>query len=374
LFKAVGADTPLAEQSTLRALAEGYSENRDSFQAFTCSFKVISGTSADFSTAIERGPTTSRVIADGIWVVSPSLYRYELNFDTEYLAQAIAKGAQTGQYSLPFPSQRYLSDGEFILSYTNAMNAGTIHASSRVGLGPELTPFNPGIFGANDRSTPARRIAEALNQEGIAELMPTANADDQNLITIRCAATDYRKKQPISYTDITLDTQQGFQPTSVSYYIGSETAPALQTIFTKYIKVDAAGYFPARSVRISKSREGSSVNVRELIVDDLQLGEPDKADLVVTLPKGVILNDGRTPGAQMAFERILKLAPSDLRSVFDTTQNAIALNTEVAGDNGLTVVRAWIIAVSAIVFAVLAFLLHRRHRSRKATLMGSIQS
>jgi hypothetical protein len=271
--------------------------------------------------AIDKGATQDIVTGEGIWVVSGKNCRYELELDPAYLEAKFKNVGADGRVTVPFSTEKFLSDSKLQLSYDVVLALATVSPpASRSG--PSLVPTVMAGMSLDEKRNPSTMINDAL-QKGRCKLRPPDNQIDREIAVVEIRTPAKETGNVDGLAVYRFDASRGYSLVGVE--LGADGKPPAQmTVVTSLQKCSNGSWFPQRSVQIDPSNGANSVvSVREIIVAELITDrKPNENDLTIALPKGTAINDGKTPGSQFVVDNDLKLFPSRLGAISQMTVDA----------------------------------------------------
>jgi hypothetical protein len=360
----------------LRVIAEGYQANRESFKFLTCKFQLVAGRAGSIEKAL-KGEITDRFIARGHWLVRDSKTRLDILCDPT-ATKAIRDSHPDQRYvSIPFPTEQFLTDGSCQLNYNPEMPLAQVRGPSENRPAVNLTPFDMGVMGMDERDSPAHVILnDRRNPRFFCKLSDVKSADGLELGVIEA---DRPLGTPMF--KFYIDTNHGFLPRQIWLYDDPEHGQSgvlLAKVFvTEVSEVSGDRWFPKRSVLIWRpDAKNGPYDVREISVTDVDADVPptDEA-FAFRIPAGSFLK-GLDPNSQARLETAVTASPDVLHNLWDQCNAVATRNRAVeASMNPKRVVNSGriipFLLLNVIVIAIFAVIAIVRSRSRRPRFQGN---
>lgn len=297
------------ERTVLRAIAEGYLHNRESFPQFTCRYRIAKGRAASYEQAVD-GDLANPVTADILWVVSGDKERHSVSTNDAALRENAARSVQADGSTVvvvPIASEDYLTDGrrQFRHSSGLANLFGVGSSDHRL----STNPFSMGVMGEGESRTPAALIQQKLNEPNPCRLRGRESVLGYGALVVEIPSRD--GTQVLTYY---LDPERGYLPIRKD----AETRGQVEsrTMITEARDCGDDRWFPMRSVRITNP-EGEPpyyvqlIDVLELDVESV----PDEDLFAVELPAGTRVVDRSDPKSQFESEEPMSVDLNDLQGI-----------------------------------------------------------
>lgn len=301
-------DRTLAE---LRAMAEAYLHNRESFPFFTCSFVVSSGGARNEEEARLRGPTGAVTRRSGIWVVDGDKVRYEL---LPVGRLKIEGAGGDGAFSVTLPPEIYLANGPAGLKADLVMNGGILYSRDKVpSRPPSLTPWDfADLHGTGEDYTFGRLIAE---YSGRPDVYQFSLRGPEELRGKRVVRVDVHSGDVFNV--FFLDPKRAYLP--VEIWCPVKGQPDIKVFVTHVRACSNARWFPERCVVVwlpPREYKDAGVTVRELRVTELDVDRPPAEEaFAVTTPHRLQLHDGSNPNSGIQIQAGRTIHVRDLPSL-----------------------------------------------------------
>lgn len=295
-------------QDYLSAIADGYQQNRESFRAFKCRWRLSVGRAPSLAHA-RANDLTSRQSADGLWIVRDDLWRFEM---TPAAAPTRLSDEQAVVASGPFLFTKALArDGLFLM---HSPTMGSVNISV---LDPGtilLTPFDMGIMGSNERGAPNRLIRDATWKCRYAGVYEAGEAQG---VLLEASAP-----QGGNTTHFALDPLRGFLPLS-AWNTNQDGSELFRAEVTDFRDCGDDRWFPARSVMAQNT--GDDFFVRIIDTLELNLGEPTDNDFAVSVVGPFQVNDGEDPRSAYVVQESKVIGAAEIASMREEALS-VALN------------------------------------------------
>ena len=285
-----------ADRDALGVLAEGYSRNRESFDAIDCRFDYAQGKAATIENALAGRFTERFVKQRGHWLVNGRAVLYqllcapELREETERIKRedidrrkSRASGSATPSEYLKVPclDSEFLRNDSYSLHYAASIRAGNLFSKTdQDGNGIRITPFNVDFLAADEYSNPARYIAEALAGQWDAKFDGTKRINGVDTLVARIGAK--------------LEVTFGFDPARnfllvYSSYAGAKPGQRYYEAYVTAARECSGGrWFPMRTVLVRNPDRGPPFHVREVTVVEVDVDSTPRADRFrLEVPTGV---------------------------------------------------------------------------------------
>ena len=293
LVNAADATSPAASDDVLAFLVQGYSENRDKFRQLECHYRVTKGNVTSVEDALAGKLTNSRSMS-GIWVVLGDWQHHELACDPRTEQPPKYDPARDPQRTLitsgGCDSIKVLTDGALGLSYSRGLEAASV-APSR-GQRPPIfyTPISMSVMGDNEEWSPNAPLRPIAIGTMIRRYGGKVSSDGRELEAVIVGLEI--EPQVVSGRHWLLDPQRGYLPVEMRYHQGDQLDG--QTIATDVRQLENGGYFPFRTVNISREYANSIRSVVIVEVEKLVLGPPPESAFTVRLPPGTMITNPDT--------------------------------------------------------------------------------
>lgn len=273
-----------ADDTMLKALREGYLENRESFRSFSCRFRLSTGATPSVEAAI-AGRIDDPVVQDGLWIVKGQKVRYELTCRERRREELPdLKSLPKGQalVSSQCNSQKSIGNGILGLHYSRGLEAANLISLKSRGLQINDTPISMGAMGRDEDISPAR-APKGIARPPSAQYLGTEVVDGRPLHVILYTeeGQDWSQKWY-------LDTDRGCVPIEMRFY-SSRDQLSSRCIATEIRKCGNGAYMPARSVSIGYPEGKPPHRVVAIELVELDLRPPDDRLFAISLPAGVAI-------------------------------------------------------------------------------------
>lgn len=347
------------DEALLRAIAEGYTDNRQRFEAFTCRFTIADGAAHDTQEVL-NGKVALSLIANGLWIVNGMRERFELVSPVDLrstIAELVTSAPESDAIGVPFLGTMLLGDGQFQLRVTPEVAIANIFTPASPGRAPEPTPFEFGVL-TGEALSPPRLIESALSGNGFCAVSQKPQNARQFVLT-------YGMAHDAINMEFVLDEEHGFMPAEITS-TNAQTRQITSRVFvTSYLKCGNGGWAPERSLNMLYA-DGLPVRAREIKIVEIETApRPDAKQFTLAVPAGVVINDPTGIGTQARIERPLSFGIEDLPTIPDRIRRALP-PPEVARQPPSFALSVFVL-VNALILAILAGFFLMRRRSRRVT-------
>ncbi len=299
------------DQLLFKVISEGYLSNREAFGFLTCRFDVTIGKAASIGDAVE-GRLFDRATSQNIWIANGQKTRFETACDPELLEKEVKAQAGRRTGIATFMPQKYLDSGSMQLNYSPFVGVACVNGPISPSRGIELTPFDMGVMGQNERFSPGRILAMDWKKKGL-----FLSCEAQKMIASRSLTViSLRKTEKDWFYKFFFDTGRGFLP--IQHWERKSDGSGLEfKLFITSVKECAGSrWFPTRSVLIwDPDNSTKPLRVREIVVRELDAEKPPQdSEFAIELRKGTFINDGVKAKTQFALEKTEMIALTDLSS------------------------------------------------------------
>ena len=382
LVNAADATPPAAADDILAFLVQGYAENRDKFRQLECHYRVTQGNSTSVEDAIAGKLTNNRTMS-GLWVVLGDWQRHELACDPRIEQPPKYDPARDPQRTLVTAggcdSVKVMTDGGLGLSYSRGLQAASV-APSR-GQRPPIyfNPISMSVMGNNEEWGPSAPLRPIAGGTMIRRYVGKVLSEGRELETVIVGRED--EAQVVSGRHWLLDPQRGYLPVEMRY--DSIEEPNGRAIVTDVRQLENRGYFPFRSVYISRAYANAIRSIVIIDVEKLELGPPPESAFTVSLPPGTMITNPDTNRGSFTLDgatdvNVMQLGELHARTETARTKEPPAENRdsknppqEIPAREHQPAVRTsqrgWALlaaSVVAVLFLALLFVFHRRSESK----------
>ncbi len=269
-----------AKQDFLQVAAEGYSANRDSFEFFTCRFRITVAKAISEEKAL-IGEWTDPVTSEVLWIVDGKKQLHQETANPSIFAGAVKNATKRKDGGLmvvvPVASHGNLCDGENGINHSPQMGGANL-VSQREGqqMGIFFTPFSMGAMGVDETLNPAKLLRKCKDGDWDGQKKKKELVDGRQVFT----CTIGRSKQDKDY-QYSFDLEHGFIPVVLNSFNGQ-----VKYIVTKIRECSGERWVPDRSVAIMypKAQDGT-VMIREIKVLEFDTEKrPKLEDFKLHLP------------------------------------------------------------------------------------------
>jgi hypothetical protein len=361
-----------SSRDLLDVISDGYLHNRESFKFLTCKYKVTVGKVSSVESA-RRGEIVDKKTADFLWIVDGHKTLLEKGFDPDLLEIERNDQAKSKVGNATFLPEKFVSNGPMHLRYAPFINVASVNGPVNPSEGVELTPFDMGIMGPDEKFSPGRVLSMDwkpkkffLSYDGSEK---KERDSDIRIVTLR------RSPEEVVYK-YCLDARRGFLP--VEHWQMNEEGRMMFRLFITSIENSAeVGWFPMRSILIWDPESGDKqLTVREIIVTKLDVtNRPKESDFAIVLPKKTFVNDGVLAKTQFSLTEDTTIRLVDLPTLYGRCQQTLAKQLSLESHLGLSKVEesstryVLIIVNGVLVVLVLLLVRHvwKRYRLKKST-------
>jgi hypothetical protein len=357
-------------ESQLRAAAQGYLSNRESFDRFVCRYRIRVGLSRTVADALNGTLSKVTATADATWAVDGSKVLFDIRCEDGVIRKAFRENASPQGVSIPLPSNALLDDGSYQLYFSPVGQTAVIQDLQLRRSLIEMTPFDRGIMGQDESQSPPRLIETYLRDKLFCRVDLAEEEELKGCLCLRFGQSENRLHE-VHY----LDPYRGFLPVQSSIYRPNSTELLCKIFLTAARKCSGDRWFPERSIYVQNPGQPNGpyftreIQVLHLDADVL----PAESFFSLLLPKGTILNDGTRLGSQIILDKEERFSLRNLPALFQRTQtHADEEEKELAGQNrrhGETGV-LWIRLFLAVNVLVVAWLLARVYLRWRRSLRG----
>lgn len=353
---ALGAEPARLDQAavvTLKEIAQGYLQNRESFKFFTCRFVIRDGKAPTLKEALERGPREVEEEVIGEWVVDGPRERYERRRSKTFKLQ----GAPGGGLFVGLPPVFHLRDASYVLDLDTTLGGGALRPVSEGRGEIDMTCWN--MVGFISAGEPGRRIADLLRIAPHA-LVLRGRTQLDGVEVIRFDEVNKDGSRHEFY----VDPKRGYLPLQVR--LCSPQGAPTNGYITEIRQCSGNRWFPTRCVVVWLDRKEVPYLVREFRVVELDTERRPSAEaFATTLPGAMQLHDGIHPASAMMLEG--KVHVDDLGKLAAALERKARGAAPEAAESGP---RRWPLAVvasaSGATMVVVVLLIWRVRRKRSA--------
>ncbi|HLJ11768.1 MAG TPA: hypothetical protein VKU82_11295 [Planctomycetaceae bacterium] len=262
-----------ADETALRAIAEGWLANRESFKSFTCRFVWRGGKAASAEHAF-RGEIDYETTHNCVWIVDGDNVRYDMTSDPATTRQSHA------EFYLKFGRIRARQSPE-----SRSVELFVPDHDDEVGV--SVTPFGMSMMGPHDKGNPAAMIEGILGGTlGNGKLAITIDGDDDVRGTPAVRFSIRLNEGGDVLKQFSLDPQRGFLPLRCLYFhLQPKKAVSLFTV--KFRDCGDGRWFPMRSLLfIGPTSDDTPVVLQEVHVNELSLETPPAENFALDLAAG----------------------------------------------------------------------------------------
>jgi hypothetical protein len=376
LYAQEKSQSPDTEQY-LKIIIEGYRQNQEAFNAFTCRFRRIYGQALTVEEALQ-GKLKRRCEVQGLWQVHGEKVHFSLQGDKHSVPVVTVKDDTKPNFFFGFPA---LGDAEILSN-----GSYTISCSPWYGIGNIFSPQSPFLFNEEgpfplERGCPADQIKECLAKkfpyryEGMQEVkgrrlmtvwISTPSQDDPNRLEAR----------------LFFDPQRGFLPIQCEYKQFSSQQPTrdMWNIITDIRECSENRWFPMRRAKLIKHWPGKDwrpvisdfdkpfYEVWIIEVNELDLRAPADEEFTAELPAGMLISDPVSQG-HFYLPAPLRVGLKDLERIWQrcrlpTTEGGLEVLEQQPS-------RPWGLLLVVTVLALLAIALGLSMRLRRRKAIGN---
>jgi hypothetical protein len=314
-------------EEEVRALAETYLENLQSFEQMECLYELRKSYPDDEESVL-LGLTPSDPDAGGILVCDGSKKRYEVTVTDAVLEQAYRLSRIT------FPPKAMLLDGERGISYCRDLHGGVLFSSAYPPEITMVTPFDYGRFSGSRRVFHPALILEDFGRkfevrrpDGQVPEEPHASVGSDELVGIEYSMQGLPADKGSFEFQFFLSPSHGCLPIICRNY--GNGLLMQKSVITDIRKVGTNRFFPMRSVNIHYGPEYRVSFAVETRVTSLTVDQPVAASwFQIQVEKGGVLRDGADDNSQFKLSEDQTVRLEDLDDLFQraadrSKQNAI---------------------------------------------------
>lgn len=304
----------------LQIAADGYLHNRESFRYIHCKYRIRFGTADTAEAAQTRGPAVVEVVLNGTWTVRDESTSLVLaNLDK-------ADTAAPGSSSWSICDNRHLTDGKLHLAFYGPMNGGSIMPVESAVDGIDGTPFDLWCMGKNEEANPGRLIQLILAQPRNKRTTALEIIETKPFLRFGTRPLDFPGQQQIEYV---LDPKRGYALVDrilTSRHTDAPEASIDRVKVTDLRECSSRRWFPMRAVQFEKYPATGKFQVREFLVDELDVEtRPTDSMLAIELPKAALINDLRSGGSQIELAEPWTIDVGTLGKIYQKTQDAVKI-------------------------------------------------
>jgi hypothetical protein len=311
------------DSNSVVSVADGYQHNRDRFRAFSCRFEVIAGQANSVADA-EKGELQDTVTAQGLWLVHGDRIRFDLICDPAVVKAIFNRhnasstsSSGRGVVAMPLPSEQYLADAKMQLLYAPSIGIANVFSLANPARGIEMTPWDVGIMGQNEKRNPGQRIREAVSAGRFWTFEETTDVAGKKLVRVRIGAS--AKELEAEYV---FDRDRGFLAVEARIYTDNGKTVATQVVITDCKQYPGGCWFPMKAVSISWPDRKTSHTVALWRVKKLEPMPPRDQDFVIELALGTVFNDRNILGPPVVLQKAEKFGLADLPKLSERCRQA----------------------------------------------------
>ena len=241
-------------QDFLQVAADGYLDNRDGIEFFTCRFRVTKATARSEEKALS-GEWVDPLTSDVTWIVDGKKELHNETADPRIFEEASRKAVKgkSGmlETSVPLVSRAQLADSKNGLNYSPQLNAVNLYSLSDGPKGLALTPVSMGVMGVDDKRNPGQLLRDC--KEGRRQCLSQKKEviDERPVLTFVVGDTPEKRTHQYS-----LDLDRGFSPIRIILF-GPKGETVVKIAVTNLRKCSKGRWFPDRSIAVSYPREAN---------------------------------------------------------------------------------------------------------------------
>lgn len=369
LLGQVPSEVPLLAHETdyLRVLAEAYQHNREAFSFLSCRFHLIRGQARNEAEARQGKLQPAPLVQEGQWLVHGDKVKYTLLCHSEIpVLERKPQKDGTEIVVLAAGTYSFLTNGQYALTGTPHVGIANIYPPEVPHPGVHFTPFDMGVMGDDERSSPSRTIEKCLQKRYFCRY-----EGRQRVGTVFAAvvsALPCAKPGPGSLQlRYAFDPQRGFLPVCIECR-RPLTGELLSRLWVTEVRKCSGGrWFPWRSVLYDYQPLSSSpYNVRIIEVVELEVDRPPAdEEFYLDLDAGTTIYAPTTEGpgdTQFTLPVATRVGLGDLERVWRR-----CLLQESRGGLELLEERGWprlailiVVTLAALVTAILGLALRLR--------------
>ncbi|MFO1092252.1 MAG: sigma-70 family RNA polymerase sigma factor [Planctomycetaceae bacterium] len=317
------------QNEELRALAEGYSKNRNSFPTIDCRFECTIGKVASLDDAMKlrfMEAVPPFATKHGEWVVSGDRVLYDLQCSPEVAErvraeiEAISRIPQTAAFAehpLEGNDISYLRGSQHSLQYGRFFRVGNLFGPGDAdAAGIRMTPFNLDLMGADEQSGPDRMLRDCISGRfvGTVAAPETTNA-------AKCAAVTVGHAGGGLISRYVFDPERGFLPVQWTYF-ENDGRVRFAVHLLEARECSGGRWFPLRSVCVldpdgAGPHLAIGMKVTSLDVDQ----EPHDDRFQLALAEGAtVYTPSRIGWVSIDHDR--SISPSDLAGLYEQCAQA----------------------------------------------------
>lgn len=337
------------EHEVVRALVEGYKQNREACDAFDCEFRVTFGAADSEEDAIAGNLKDLSPTRSAKWVVSGDVEFFRSDCDSPPSVKVVSSSTAM----LNCASEAYCRDGMIAMYRTHGGVARLIGKDDDQNeLGPSITPWNMAVMGANERADPHAVVSQALaeNRATYAGARKERGYDVE-VVSVRddVYALNY---------EYCFSADVGFIPVVIRE---GDAHIEMWVLVDNVIRDERGSFFPSRVIRLTRKRNESQIlQVCLIEVTALRSVGPNDEMPTIRLTAENILNH-RGKNRRLVTERMV--GPANIGELFDEIYSP--LETRIVPPTQERIQRRWLAScVLVVVAAVLCAVILRRWRMR----------
>lgn len=344
LLQPNGSSTGDPDKELLRAVAEGYLDNREYFRHFTCSYSLRVGKSTSEEEA-RKGVITENAKANCLWVVDGDRRRFEVKVQGGLPLNVKAAQKTKGQNDITgvsLLSRMILRDKDHKIGIVPDLHFGNMFPTkelrSGIETGIEETPLDFGVMGQDEQLSPPRLIERSVTGRLFCRCKQIQHAT-KDMFQLNCG-----KSAETPTWSAVLDPNQGFLPIEIEVRSQATKRILSKVFITDIIRLKDGGYFPKRAVRID-SGVGKSVVAKEWVVSELSTEVPSNEKFVIEIPAGTRISIIGEKNSSAHPTEAMRVAISDLPNLPGRIRRSIELDPK----NKLPTVKRSSVSIFALI-------------------------
>ena len=335
-----GADVSVGQREAMKAIAEQYLANRESFRVFSCHYARYRVVVDSLEEALKGSYKEKNFHFGGKWYVSNDYVRLEQTCDPLVFADVkksldnlqVRKDDQTnretsGAKTISIPCTNRLiirnNNNGLELSYSELLTCATLSPVKEQNLDSniESTPFDFGVMGANEVMSPYRCISDCLNGQFTGQYEGAQSVHGMVLEVITLFPENGKFEHKYGF-----DPKSGFLPRYVS--IKSPNDVILEAVMIDVKEFPDGRWFPIEVVSLTKLPgriAGGYYKVEDISVDRKI---PDDVFLI-NIPKNATVTVANVDDQWAKLDEEMTVGPETLEDLRTFCKNfARAYNEE----------------------------------------------
>ncbi|HEV8003372.1 MAG TPA: hypothetical protein VGP63_26145 [Planctomycetaceae bacterium] len=303
----------------IRACAEGWRRNRESFHFATAKLRVTSGLVKSIDDA-KAGKFTSDGVHDPVTTIATWIYDGPLfccNESCKGLVETVTKPA--GRRSMaPCWSKQYLSDGTYRLLVFVEPKGGGIGDSRKsrdLSWGYDNSPFSMAMMGGNEYLNPYHEIVQARAKQLSVKFQGQLEVEGRRAEVV---TVDHG---PYGLTRYYFDASRGYLVSRIDHVASTKQGLDLTGFLVDARECSRARWFPTRVVQIQGRYATTKLLGAWLIeVPELDVDHPPKPEaFALDLQQGLLISASEEPSAFFRLKAERHVAAKDLAGLCEET-------------------------------------------------------